>query len=151
MYDPGDITGLLNRWTTGDPEAGDSLAPLIYSELHRLAERIFRGEHHGHTLQPTALVNEVFEKLVSVDVARQDRAHFFPLAARMMRRLLVDYARLRNSRKRGGDALKVTFDESQLAGMTEVTGLHPAPWTGSCALRAPGYGPGSRNASMAIR
>jgi RNA polymerase sigma factor (TIGR02999 family) len=115
MYDPGDITGLLNRWTTGDPEAGDRLAPLIYSELHRLAERIFRGEHHGHTLQPTALVNEVFEKLVSVDVAWQDRAHFFALAARMMRRLLVDYARLRNSRKRGGDALKVTFDESQLA------------------------------------
>jgi RNA polymerase sigma factor (TIGR02999 family) len=115
MNEPADVTALLRSWSAGNPDAGDELAPLVYNELHRLAERIFRGEQHAHTLQPTVLVNEVFEELIDADVAWQDRAHFFALAARIMRRLLVDYARLRRARKRGGDGLRVTFDESQLA------------------------------------
>lgn len=105
------ITQLLNNWTSGDPEAGGQLAPLVYDELHRLAQRIFRGERPSHTLQPTALVHEVYSKLVDADVAWQDRAHFFALAARMMRRLLVNYATQRNRQKRGGDALRVTLHE----------------------------------------
>jgi RNA polymerase sigma factor (TIGR02999 family) len=112
MSGAGDITELLNEWTGGDPRAGEALAPLIYEELHNLAQRIFRSEKRGHTLQPTALVHEAYARLVDVDVAWQSRAHFYSLAARMMRRLLVNHANARNAAKRGDGAVRVTLAEA---------------------------------------
>jgi len=116
MDDPAQITQLLNRWSAGDGDAADELAPLVYDELHRCAERLFRGERAGHTLQPTALVHEAFGRLVGESVPWQDRAHFFALAARMMRRLLINHAEARRAEKRGGGALQVTLDEGAVAG-----------------------------------
>ncbi|MEM1264331.1 MAG: ECF-type sigma factor [Pseudomonadota bacterium] len=112
MSDVQSITQLLNRWGSGDKAAELELTPIVYTELQRMANRLFRGERPGHTLQPTALVHEAFVKLVDVDVTWQDRAHFFSLAARMMRRLLVNHANARNAAKRGGDAIKVTFADA---------------------------------------
>ena len=117
MDQPGEITRLLNDWAGGDAAAGEVLAPMVYDELHKLADRIFRGERSSHTLQPTVLVHEIFGKLVDADVDWQDRAHFYALAARMMRRLLVDHARASAAAKRDG-GLRVTLDESSLAGGT---------------------------------
>jgi RNA polymerase sigma factor (TIGR02999 family) len=105
------ITSLLADWRSGDQEALDRLTPLVYAELKRLAERMFRGEGAGHTLQPTALVNEAFEALVNIDVPWQDRAHFFALSARLMRRILVNHANARRAQKRGGNEVRVTLDE----------------------------------------
>jgi len=106
-----EITGLLNDWGNGDAKAGDALTPLVYDELHRCAERLFRGENAGHTLQPTALVHEAYAKLVNVDISWQDRTHFYALAARMMRRLLINHAKARKTAKRGGDNIQVTLDD----------------------------------------
>jgi len=101
----GEVTSLLRAWGRGDSAAIDRLTPLIYAELHRLAGRYMRREHPAHTLQATALVNEAFVRLVDVrTVDWQDRAHFFAVAARVMRRILVDAARTRASWKRGGRA-----------------------------------------------
>jgi len=105
------ITELLAEWRSGNPDALERLTPLVYSELKRLAERMFRGESAGHTLQPTALVNEAFEALVHMDVPWQDRAHFFALSARLMRRILVNHANARRAAKRGGGGLRVTLNE----------------------------------------
>jgi len=112
MADQPPITQLLNQWSTGDKDAEAALTPLIYDELQRMAKRLFRSEKSSHTLQPTALVHEAFVKLVDVEVTWQDRAHFFSLAARMMRRLLVNHANARDAAKRGGDAIRVTLNES---------------------------------------
>ena len=106
------ITQLLNRWSAGDDSARDAVAPMIYDELKNIARGVFRGEGGQHTLQPTALVNEAYVKLVGVDVEYQDRSHFYALAARMMRRLLVNHANSRAAKKRGGGALKVTLHEA---------------------------------------
>ncbi|MEL7297520.1 MAG: ECF-type sigma factor [Pseudomonadota bacterium] len=117
MSDAGHITQLLQQWSGGDEAALDALSPMVYEELHRLARRAFSGEKASHTLQPTALVNEAFLKLVNVDVSWQDRAHFFGLAARMMRRLLINHANARTAKKRGGkEAINITLDESSVAG-----------------------------------
>ena len=106
------ITGLLVAWGHGDQDALDALAPLVQQELHRVAARQMAGERPGHILQPTALVNEVYLRLVNRhDVEWQDRAHFFAVAARIMRRILVDLARNRGRAKRGGDALQVSLAE----------------------------------------
>jgi len=106
------ITGLLVAWGHGDQDALDALAPLVQQELHRVAARQMAGERPGHILQPTALVNEVYLRLVNRhDVEWQDRAHFFAVAARIMRRILVDAARHRGRAKRGGDALQVSLAE----------------------------------------
>ena len=113
MESPGDITQLLNQWAGGDDKAGDELTPLVYDELHKIAARMFRSERSGHTLQPTALVHEAYANLVGADVSWQDRAHFYSLAARMMRRLLVNHANAKNAAKRGGGALRVTLEESK--------------------------------------
>jgi RNA polymerase sigma factor (TIGR02999 family) len=115
MVDQQSITQLLNRWGTGDKDAEAALTPMVYDELQRMAKRLFRSEKSSHTLQPTALVHEAFVKLVDVEVTWQDRAHFFSLAARMMRRLLVNHANARNAAKRGGDAIKVTLNESAVS------------------------------------
>ena len=110
-----ELTGLLKNWSNGDPSAGDALTPLIYEELHKRAARLFRGENPDHTLQPTALVHEAYAKLINVDVDWKDRAHFYALASRMMKRLLINHANARLAAKRGGDAVKVTLFEEQVA------------------------------------
>ena len=109
------VTTLLRAWRGGDQAAFERLTPLVYDELRRRARRYLRGERPDHTLRPTALVHEVYLRLVNLDqVDWQDRTHFFVLAARQMRRILVDSARARRFQKRGGGAVSVTFDE-QLA------------------------------------
>ena len=107
------MTGLLVKWGRGDKGALERLIPLVYRELHQIARRHMRHEGAGHSLQATALVNEVYLRLVDADeVEWHDRAHFLAVAARVMRRILVDHARARHSEKRGGHAAKVTFDEA---------------------------------------
>ena len=115
-----DITLLLNDWMDGDGEALQQLAPLVYDQLRKSARRAFAGEANN-TLQPTALVNEVFLKLVDTDVPWQSRAHFYALSARMMRRLLINHAHERNAQKRGGQFDRVDFEEGQAADNSVVT------------------------------
>jgi RNA polymerase sigma factor (TIGR02999 family) len=106
-------TDLLLAWGRGEPDACDRLMPLVYDELRRLAGHYMRSEPVGHTLQATALVNEVYLRLVDVErMQLEGRAHFFALAARMMRRLLVDSARARGNDKRGGHLRRVPLDEA---------------------------------------
>jgi RNA polymerase sigma factor (TIGR02999 family) len=107
-----DITALLQAWRDGDDEALARLTPLVYDELHRLANRYMRREHTGHTLQTTALVNEAYIRLVgSKRVRWQNRAHFFAIAAQLMRRILVDVVRRQHFQKRGGDWRRVNLAE----------------------------------------
>jgi RNA polymerase sigma factor (TIGR02999 family) len=109
---PGDATQLLLAWQRGDRAALAALTPLVYDELHRRAGALMRGERLDHTLQPTALVSEAFLKLVNQhQVPWQDRVHFFAVAARQMRRILVDHARARAAEKRGGLMVKVSLEE----------------------------------------
>src|SRR5262245_39433801 len=110
--EPESITQLLTEWHSGDQGALERLTPLVYAELRRLAQRLFRSESAGHTLQPTALVNEAFESLVRMDVSWQNREHFFALSARLMRRILVNHANARRAAKRGGGELRVTLNEN---------------------------------------
>ena len=108
-----EITHLLVAWNHGDPAALESLSPLINQELHRLAKRYMGGERQGHLLQPTALVNEAWLRLIDwKNVEWKNRAHFLGLAAQIMRRILVDFARARDREKRGGDALQVSLSEA---------------------------------------
>jgi RNA polymerase sigma factor (TIGR02999 family) len=108
-----DVTQLLVSWSNGDQQALEQLVPLVYGELRRLAERYVRRERPGHTLQSTALVHEAWMKLIDQrNVHWQNRAHFFGVAAQMIRRILVDYARNRHAGKRGGHALKLSLDEA---------------------------------------
>ncbi len=111
-----DVTGLLVRWSHGDPEAVARLLPLVYSELKRLAARYLQRERVGHTLQPTALLHEAYLRLQGEHVSWQNRTHFFAVIAQTMRRVLVDYARRRQSAKRGGGELKLTFNDARQAG-----------------------------------
>ena len=105
-----DVTGLLLAWGSGDEAALERLVPLVHAELQRIARRCMRDERAGHSLQATALVNEAYVRLVDVQrIKWQDRAHFLSMAARLMRRVLVDHARRRRYLKRGGGALKVTL------------------------------------------
>src|SRR6476659_3563950 len=118
---PNQVTQLLIAWGNGDQAALDQLMPLVYSELHRLAHRHIKKERPGHTLQTSALVNEAFLRLVDQrDVHWQNRAHFFGIAAQMMRRILVDYARNRRYAKRGGDARQVSLDEAAIVSSERV-------------------------------
>jgi RNA polymerase sigma factor (TIGR02999 family) len=108
-----EVSVLLDDWTRGDQLAKDKLIPLVYDQLRRLAQRQLDLERPGHTLQATALVNEAYLLLVDQqDVRWQNRAHFFALAAHMMRHILVDYARRRQRAKRGGGAQHVALDEA---------------------------------------
>jgi RNA polymerase sigma factor (TIGR02999 family) len=105
-------TELLLAWSRGDPGALNALIPFVHAELRRLAGRYMNRERIGHTLQPTALVNEAYLRLIELQrVKWQDRAHFFAIAARLMRRVLVDAARARDYQKRGGGALMLSLDE----------------------------------------
>jgi RNA polymerase sigma-70 factor, ECF subfamily len=109
------VTTLLRAWADGDQSALDELTPLVYGKLHRLAHYYMSGEQDGHTLQTTALINEVYLRLVDLKGVRwQDRAHFFAISAQLMRRILVDFARSRVSQKRGGGALAMSLEEAPL-------------------------------------
>jgi RNA polymerase sigma factor (TIGR02999 family) len=101
MQVPANFTQLLTDWRDGNPQALARLTPLVYEELRRLAHNYMRGERGGHTLQATAVVHEAFLRLIQGNVALQDRAHFFALASRLMRRVLVDHAKSRGRLKRG--------------------------------------------------
>jgi len=115
---PGDVTGLLRRWSTGDEIAFEQLLPLVYDELHRLAVRYLSRERAAVTLQPTALVNEVCLRLLGWHEVRwQNRGHFYGVSAQMMRRVLVDIARRRRADRRGGPkAMRVALEDVEIAG-----------------------------------
>ena len=122
MSAPQNVTQLLAAWSSGDEAALEALTPLVHQELHRLAGRYMAGERPGHILQATALVNEAYIRLVDgKSVQWHDRAHFLAVSARVMRHILVDYARARRYQKRGGQAAKVTFDEALV--VTDEPGL----------------------------
>jgi len=119
-----EVTQLLLAWNDGDESALEKLAPLVYAELRRLAKRRMRLERPDHTLQTTALINEAYLRLVDVrNVHWQNRAHFFALCARLMRRILVDYARTRHYAKRGGGAQPVSLDQSPAVSPAPSTDL----------------------------
>ncbi len=105
------ITELLHEWREGNQQALDQLMPLVYDELRHLAAHHMKSERASHTLQATALVNEAYIRLVKMDVPWQDRAHFFAVAARLLRRILVDHAKSHRRAKRGGDQIRVTLNE----------------------------------------
>ena len=108
----GEITQLLRAWSAGDQEAMARLIPLVYEELHRMAGMQMRLERRDHTLQPTALVNELYLKFADRQSPHwRDRAHFFAVAARAMRQILVDYARVRDAGKRGGEETRLSLDD----------------------------------------
>ena len=109
-----EVTELLVRWRSGDRAALDSLIPLVYDELRRIARHYLQGERTDHTLQSTALVNEAYVRMVAQDFPEwQNRAHFFAVAAQLMRQILVDHARSHRAAKRGGEICKVTLDEAE--------------------------------------
>lgn len=110
------VTDLLEGWRSGDDGALQELTPLVYDELRRLASRHMRGERADHTLQATALVNEAFVRLMGADVSWQNRSHFYAVAARLMRRILTDYAKARRRDKRGGGRRPTPLHETQVAG-----------------------------------
>jgi len=110
--DPRTITRLLRRWHGGDEQALEQLVPLVYEDLRRLARLKMRAERREHTLQPTALVHEAYGRLVGLELSWQDRTHFLSMAARVMRRVLVEHARARRAEKRGGAAVRVSIGEA---------------------------------------
>jgi RNA polymerase sigma factor (TIGR02999 family) len=117
---PSQVTDLLTRWRGGDRQALDSLMPLVYEELRVLARHYLRGERPDHTLQSTALVHEAFVRLVGQDPPDwKSRAHFFGVAARLMRQILVDHARNHKAAKRGGNSLTITISEELVGGKSE--------------------------------
>jgi RNA polymerase sigma-70 factor, ECF subfamily len=108
-----EVTQLLKAWTAGDQSALEKLTPLVYEHLHRVAQRYMAGQRPGHPLQTTALVNEVYLRLVDCDrVNWQDRAHFFAVSAQLMRRILIDFARSRGYQKRGGGSPHVSLEDA---------------------------------------
>src|SRR6266704_2305683 len=127
---PQHVTQLLSDWSHGDDAALAELTPLVYEELRRLAHHFMEGQRPEHTLQTTALVNEAYLRLAGQTNPRwQDRAHFFAVAARAMRQILVSYARSQRSQKRGGGALKIELDEAAILSpeqSKEIVDLHEA-------------------------
>lgn len=126
----GEITALLEAHSSGDPDALDELFPLVYDELRRIAHKRMRGERRGHTLHTTALVHEVYLELIDLDgVDWQNRNHFFAIAARVMRNVLVDYAVKRKADKRGGDRDRVPLEDWDGAAdvvLEDVLSVHQA-------------------------
>ena len=110
--EPHEITQILTAWQGGDSDAGEQLMELVYQELHRMAAGYLRGERREHSLQATALVHEAYLRLLgNEELEWRNRAHFFGLAARAMRRILVEHARGRCAQKRGGEVVQVPFEE----------------------------------------
>jgi RNA polymerase sigma factor (TIGR02999 family) len=128
-----DVTALLLSWSAGDQAALDQLVPLVHEQLHRLARRQMGRERVGHTLQPTALVNEAYLRLIDASqVQWKDRAHFFAISARLMRQILVDFARSRQNLKRGGGMRQISLNDALEVlpdGRTDLVAL-------DCALQA---------------
>jgi RNA polymerase sigma-70 factor, ECF subfamily len=119
-----EVTRLLLAWSEGDKAALDQLMPLVYAELRRLAKSYMRRERGGQTMQTTALIHEAYLRLIDADQVRlENRAHFFAAAARLMRQVLVDLARERGSRKRGGAARRVSLDEAMAVSKRRDEGL----------------------------
>lgn len=118
-----DVTQLLRQWRGGDEDAVEQLFPLVYSELRRIAQRHMRGERSGHTLQTTALVHEAYMRLVDAEVSWSDRAHFFALSARIMRRVLVDHARTRDREKRGGGETPLSLEDVRVGPASQPVGI----------------------------
>jgi RNA polymerase sigma factor (TIGR02999 family) len=116
LPDRQDVTKLLQQWRGGDRQALDELMPIVYEELRRLASRCMRAERPGHTLPATALVHEAYLRLMDADIGWQDRAHFYAVAARVVRRILVEYARTHGRQKRGGGEILVPLDEAVVIG-----------------------------------
>ena len=115
------VTEVLDAWKAGDDQALQRLLPLVYRDLRAIAGKQLRGEREGHTLQPTALVNEAFLRLRNLrGVQWKDRAHFFAFASRMMRRILVDHARRRHAGKRGSGAERVEWADAMAGGVAPV-------------------------------
>lgn len=128
-----EVTELLRAWRSGDEKALEKLTPHIYRELHRAARRCMSDERAGHSLQTTGLINELYLRLADLkEVDWQNRAHFFALCARQMRRILTDQARARNSHKRGGGAQPVSLDEALVVSSQP----HPEVLAVDAALRA---------------
>ena len=125
-----EVTGLLTRWSQGDGAALAELTPLVYEELRRVAHHFMEGQRTDHTLQTTALINEAYLRLADqTNPHWQNRAHFFAVAARAMRQILVSYARSQRSQKRGGGALMVELDEGAIVSpeeSKEIVDLHEA-------------------------
>ncbi|MGC2637780.1 MAG: sigma-70 family RNA polymerase sigma factor [Acidobacteriaceae bacterium] len=121
--DRASVTQLLRQWSSGDKAALDALMPVVYDQLHRLASRSLRSEKPNHTLAATALVNEAYLRLINADVDWQDRAHFFAVSARLLRRILVDHAKASHRQKRGAGVEMVTFDEALVVGPDSLAGL----------------------------
>lgn len=118
----GNVTQLLMEWRNGDRQALDALIPIVYDELRAIARRYMNRERSGHTLQTAALINEAYLRLVDKqDIAWQNRTHFFAISARIMRNLLVDYARARQMEKRGGGAVQVSLNEAIAGNEPEMT------------------------------
>jgi len=109
---PGEVTRLLKAMNEGDSAAAENLLPLVYAELHRIAAAYMRRERDGHTLQATALINEACLRLVGGDIEWTNRSHFIGLAAHVMRRVLVDYARQHNAERRAGGLTRVEMDDN---------------------------------------
>lgn len=121
---PGEVTRLLSDWSDGDQAAFENLLPLVYNELRGLASSYLRRERSGHTLQPTALVNEAFLRLVGSETGQiKNRSHFFGIAARVMRQVLVDYARSAAAQKRIGPDAKITLEDGRAAHLSPGTDL----------------------------
>jgi RNA polymerase sigma factor (TIGR02999 family) len=119
---PDEITEMLRAWGEGDREALEALVPRVYDELHRQAHRYLRGERPNHTLQTSALINEAYIRLAGQkDVQWQNRTHFFGIAASIMRRILVDYARSQQRLKRGGNDQDLPLDDVALSVVAEMT------------------------------
>ena len=111
--DPATVTQILARWRGGDSDALETLIPHVYDQLHRMAQRSLAKERQGHTLSPTALVHEAYLKLLGANAPLLDRAHFYAVAARIMRQVLVDHAKARRAEKRGGGAHLKPLDEAE--------------------------------------
>jgi RNA polymerase sigma factor (TIGR02999 family) len=115
MTPPNEITQLLRKWSEGDRAALDQLMPVVHQELRKLANAYLRGEKPGHTLQPTALINEAYLRLVGQNFPEwQSRKHFYGVAAQLMRQALVEHARARSAAKRGGGGQKLSLDERSI-------------------------------------
>ena len=115
------VTRLLGAWSEGDKAALDSLIPIVYSELHRIANRYLRQERSDHTLQPTGLIHEAYLRLLGQSMPDwKGRTHFFAVASQVMRQVLVDYARKHRARKRGGSSKKVSIDEALLVSQNDL-------------------------------
>jgi len=117
-----DVTQLLVDWQRGDKMALDQLMPLVYRELRKVAASYLRSERRDHTLQPTALIHESYLRMVHQEMPRwENRAHFFGVASKLMRQILVDYARVRKATKRGGEQITISIDDAQLSSFSTTS------------------------------